>query len=175
MAIPDEAAIFYSGLLTQQVRSATSLHQILEGFFEVPVKVYQFTGVWERLPMARQTYLQEGKSFAEKLGAGTVVGDEVWNQQGTLTIQMGPLSIAQYRHFLPGAKGQQQLQDWLMFYSRGVLDFIVQLILARDAVPQTTLRNGTIAGSRLGYESWLKMKPSLRDPDDTTYVCKGQG
>jgi type VI secretion system protein ImpH len=172
MAIPDEAAVFYSGLLSQQVRSATALQQILEDFFDVSVKVQQFTGVWEQLPVAQQTFLREGTSFAETLGAGAVVGTEVWNHQGMMTIRLGPLPLAKYRHFLPGAPGQHQLQDWLQFYSRGSVDFMVQLVLAREEVPQPGLLPRADGGLRLGYESWLKVKPLRRDPDETTYVCR---
>jgi type VI secretion system protein ImpH len=168
MAIPDEAAIYYAGIVGNQVRSAEGLKQVLEHYFRVPVEIRQFTGGWERLPASQQTFLREAGSFSECLGMGTVVGDEVWNQQGALTVRLGPMPLERYRQFLPGAPGQKELEAWLMFYSRRQFDFVVQLVLAREEVPHTVLVSEE--SPRLGYESWLKVKPFHRDPDETTYV-----
>lgn len=172
MAISDEAALYYAGILGRSVRSAEGLRQILEDYFGVPIAITQFTGRWERLSASQQTVLSETSSFSECLGQGTVVGDEVWNQQGTLTVRLGPMSLERYRQFLPGAAGQKELQAWLRFYARGEFDFVVQLVLDRDEVPQTVLPAQRELGQRLGYESWLKARPFSRDPDETTYVLE---
>ena len=50
MSIADEAAIFYGGLLGQNLRTAQGLQQILADYFQVKVTVEQFTGSWNRLP-----------------------------------------------------------------------------------------------------------------------------
>jgi type VI secretion system protein ImpH len=170
MAIPDEAAIYYAGIVGNQIRSAEGLKQVLGHYFGVPVEIRQFTGGWERLPDAQQTFLRESASFSESLGVGTVVGDEVWNQQGAMTVRLGPMRLEQYRQFLPGARGQMELESWLAFYSRREFDFVVQLVLDREEVPHTVLLNERENSARLGYESWLKVKPFHRDPDETTYV-----
>jgi type VI secretion system protein ImpH len=172
MAIADEAVIFYAGILGRSVRSVDGLRQILEDYFRVPIEIAQFTGRWERLPPSQQTVLNDTSSFTECLGQGTVVGDEIWNQQGTLTVRLGPMSLERYRQFLPGAEGQKELNAWLRFYARGEFDFIVQLILDRNEVPQTILPAQRELSPRLGYESWLKAKPFTRDADETTYVLE---
>lgn len=168
MAIPDEAAIYYAGLLSSQVRSAEGLRQMLAHYFRVPVEIRQFTGSWERLPAAQQTFLRETSSFSECLGMGTVVGDEVWTQESAMTVRIGPMPLERYRQFLPGERGQRELEAWLKFYSRRQFDFVVQLVLAREEVPGTELT--TEKSPRLGYESWLKVKAFQRDADETTYV-----
>lgn len=172
MAMPDESAIYYSGLLSNQVRSVEGLRQILEGYFAVPVEIRQFTGSWVRLPPGQLTILRDTESMSECLGFGTVVGDEIWDQQGALTVRLGPMPLTQYREFLPGSRGQAELKAWLTFYSRRAFDFIVQLILDHDEVPRTAFTTGQAMGSRLGYESWLKVKPMRRNPDETTYLVK---
>jgi type VI secretion system protein ImpH len=170
MAFSDEAAVYYAGILGKSVRSVEGLRQILKDYFQVPTEIAQFTGRWERLPASQQTFLNETSSFSECLGQGTVAGDEVWNQQGTLTVRLGPMSLERYRQFLPGAQGQRELHAWLRFYGRGEFDFIVQLVLDRDEVPQTVFPEQREPSPRLGYESWLKTRPFTRDPDETTYV-----
>ena len=172
MAIPDEATIFYAGLLSKQVRSADGLEKILGAYFGVRVEVRQFTGAWERLSPDQQTYLREGSSFAESLGKGTIVGDEVWNQEAALTVRLGPMPLDQYRDFLPGGTGQQELESWLQFYSRRAFSFVVQLVLERDEVPRVELSAAPQERRRLSYESWLKVNSFQRDPDETTYVLQ---
>jgi type VI secretion system protein ImpH len=172
MAIPDESAIYFSGLLANQVRSVHGLQQILEGYFGITIEIEQFTGRWVKLLPSQQTMLREGASFSERLGHGTVVGDEVWDQQSTMTVRLGPMPLVRYREFLPGASGQKQLEAWLAFYSRGEFEFVVQLVLDREDVPETILGYEAREGARLGYESWLKVKPFGRDPDETKYVLR---
>jgi type VI secretion system protein ImpH len=172
MAIPDESALYYSGLLSRQVRSAEGLRQILESYFGVTVQVQQFSGAWVQLSPGQRSMLDEGESMAERLGMGVVLGDAVWEQEGALTVRLGPMSLERYREFLPGSRGQAELQAWLRLYSRRAFLFVVQLVLERDEVPQTTLQTGLAPGNRLGYESWLKVKPMRRDPDETGYLIQ---
>ena len=169
MEIPDEAAIYYAGILSQKRRSAQGLKQILEDYFAVPVCVEQFTGTWNRLQPSDRTVLADQETEAERLGLGTILGDEVWDQQGTLTIRLGPMPLKQYREFLPGAAAHTQLGAWLRFYARQEYDFIVRLVLERDDVPQMSLTSDESQMGRLGFASWLRLKPFERDPDDATY------
>ena len=172
MAIPDENMIYYAGLLGNQIRSVEGLRQILEDYFGVRVEIRQFTGSWVRLSEDQRTILHDGESISECLGMGTVIGDEVWDQEGAMTVRLGPMPLAKYREFLPGSRGQAELKSWLSFYSRRAFDFIVQLVLERNEVPRTTIKAGREPGSRLGFESWLKVKSMQRDPDETTYLVE---
>ena len=169
MAVPDEAAIFYSGILSQSRRSAQGLKQILADYFAVPVEIDQFTGSWNRLSIKDQTMLGDGVSPSECLGVATVIGDEVWDQQGTVTIRLGPMSLRRYKEFLPGASAHAQLADWVRFYSRQELDFVIRLILAREEVPGVNLSANEEDMARLGFASWLKLKPFPRDPEEAIY------
>lgn len=47
--IKDESLIFYGGLLTQQVRTTIGLKQILQDYFDIPVKIQEFIGQWQEL------------------------------------------------------------------------------------------------------------------------------
>jgi type VI secretion system protein ImpH len=170
LMVADESVAYYAGILGKSVRSVEGLRQILEDYFQVPAEIAQFTGRWERLPPSQQTVLNETSSFPECLGQGTVAGDEVWNQQGALTVRLGPMSLERYRQFLPGAQGQKELHAWLRFYARGEFDFLVQLVLDRNGVPPTLLPEQRELSPRLGYESWLKTRPFTRDADETTYI-----
>ena len=80
-AIPDDALVFYAGLLSRQPRSAQALQQILTDYFDVPVEIEQFVGEWYALDPDTQCMFDEGNSASEELGFGAVVGDAIWNQQ----------------------------------------------------------------------------------------------
>lgn len=167
--IADEAAIYYGGLLGQSLRTAEGLRQILSDYFAVRVEVQQFSGSWNRLPASDHTFLQYGSSDSERLGYATVVGDEVWDQQGTLTIRLGPMPLARYLQFLPGGEAHAELAAWLRLYGRREFDFVIQLVLERDEVPPVKLSLEKEDMARLGFASWLKNKPFVRDPDEATY------
>ena len=169
MAVPDEATVFYAGLLTPTRRSAQGLRQLLGVFFDVPVAIEQFTGTWKRLAPNDQTRLADGESETECLGRATIVGDEVWDQGGTITVRLGPMPLARYWEFLPGNAAATQLAAWLRYYAHGEFDFLIRLVLMREEVPEIKLTAQPEEMARLGFASWLKLKPFQRDPEEAMY------
>lgn len=166
-AIPDDAMIYYAGLLGQRPRSAQALQQILADYFDVPVEIEQSSGGWYRLDPETQCSLSESASDSEKLGFGAVVGDEIWNQQSRVRVVLGPLSLERYRDFLPDGSCWEPLRAWVRFFSNEEFDYDVKLVLARERVPPCELGSEDAAGPRLGWVSWVKSAPFRRDPDDT--------
>lgn len=167
--VADNTWLYYSGLLSQQTRTVQGLKHILEDYFSIEVTIDEFTGSWNRLPPNDQTYLHGRQSLSEQLGKGTIVGDEVWDQQGTITIRLGPMNFDQYREFLPGAPAYLALRSWLRFYANRQFDFVVQLVLEREHTPGMKLGEDGPQASKLGLVSWLKNRPLQRDPDEATY------
>lgn len=169
MQIEDEACLYYASLLSQRRPSAQGLKQLLEDFFGVPAAVEQFTGTWNRLPPENLTSLRDSGSFCERLGMGTVVGDEVYDQHGTVTIRLGPMDFEQYQDFLPGGRACVELREWLRLYTNREFDFIVRLVLERAQVPALRLGSEGAGAPRLGLVSWVRNRPLARDPDEATY------
>lgn len=171
-SISDDSLIYYSGLLSQRPRSAQALQQILADYFEVPVAIEQFAGGWCRLDSETQCRLSDSRSASDELGLGAVVGDEVWNQQSSVRVVLGPLSLERYADFLPEGKSYEPLCSWVRFFSNDEWDFEVKLILDRQEVPACTLGSGGIAGPQLGWVSWVKSAPFQRNPDDTVLALE---
>lgn len=163
--IADDSLLFYSGLLSMHARSATALRHVLMDYFGVPVHIEQFVGAWYAVARDAQCCLGEGLSDSERLGVGVVVGDEIWDQQSRARIRLGPLTIEQYRDFLPGGSAYRQVRAVAAFFSNGEYDFELQLILRREDVPECELN--AEAGPRLGWTSWVKSAPFARDPGET--------
>jgi type VI secretion system protein ImpH len=169
MEIPDAACLYYEGLLSQRRPTAQGLKQLLEDYFQVPVKIEQFTGTWRRLPPENRSVLADSGAFCERLGMGTIVGDEVFDQHGAVTIRMGPMGFTRYREFLPGARASVELRSWLRLFANREFDFVIRLMLDRKEVPQMQLGSEGAEAPCLGLVSWIRNRPLDRDPDEATY------
>jgi type VI secretion system protein ImpH len=165
-AVADEALIYYAGLLGQRPRSAQALQQLLEDYFGVPVAIEQFAGAWFPIERGNQCWLEERADPSEQLAWGAVVGDEVFDEQSRARVRLGPLTLTQYRDFLPTGTAYRPLRALLRFFSDEV-DFEVQLVLKREEVPRCELGAEADAAPVLGWVTWMKTVSMTRDPDDT--------
>jgi type VI secretion system protein ImpH len=169
-ALPDEAYLGYAGLLGRHVRTAGALKQILEDYFDVSITIHQFAGTWRSLPAANQSILGGSNRASERLGIGTVVGNEVWDHHGRIRISIGPMSFQRYVSFMPGHDAYKALKDWVRFFSSEQYEAEVQLILNRDEAPPCQLGLRGEYEPRLGLASWLKTKPLKYDPGDALFL-----
>ncbi len=170
-AVPDESILFYSGLLSMQPRSATALQQVLADYFDVPVEIEQFVGAWRALDPSNQCRMEGGVAYSDQLGMGAVAGDEIWERQTRARICLGPLSVRQYRSFLPSGDAWEPLRALTRFFAGGEIEFEVQLVLKREDVPPCELRPDGETAPLLGWFSWIKSGPAFgRDPGDTVLL-----
>ncbi len=167
--VRDEAFAFYAGLLAMQTKPALALRGILADYFRVGVEVEPFVGVWRRLEETNQCRLEDDPYDETGLGAGVVVGDELWDQHSRVRIKLGPLTIEEYEDFLPGGAAHEPLRSLLRMFS-DEFEYEVQLTLRKEAVPLCSL--GGAGGSlRLGWTTWMKSRPGFdRDPADTVLL-----
>ncbi len=168
----DEAYLNYAGLLARHSRSAAALQQLLQDYFDVPVKIQQFAGTWRKLEPENQTCFNGLGGANERLGVGVVAGDEVLDMHGRIRVSLGPMPLQQYLMFLPGQEAYKELAAWLRLYSNGSYETEVQLVLARADAPACELGSEGKAGPQLGLVSWLKTRPLTRDPADATYLVQ---
>jgi type VI secretion system protein ImpH len=166
-SMPDTALLHYAALVGAQARSAEALEAILSGYFEVPVAIEQFAGAWYRLDPSAQCGMTDEGDDSERLGMGVVVGDEIWDQQSRVRVQLGPLSLEQYSSFLPDGSAYEPLKAMVRFFSNDELDFEVKLVLKIEDVPKCELGGEDSASPRLGWVSWLKSVPLDHNPGDT--------
>ncbi len=166
LRVSTDAVAFYAALMVGQLRSAAALQRLLRDFFDAPVEVVQFVGAWDPIGRASQCELGEEQAAASELGLGTVVGDEVWNQQSRVRVRVGPLPRSRYDQFLPGGAAHQPLRDLLHFFGRDELDFELQLVLTRDDVPGLVL-GGDEPAQPLGWCTWLRSTAFSHDAEDT--------
>jgi type VI secretion system protein ImpH len=166
-SVPDDALLFYAGLLAQRPRCAKALEQLLSDYFDVPVEVMQFMGGWYRLDPETQCCMQNSDTISEQLAVGVVVGDEIWDQHSRVRIRLGPLSLPQYLDFLPSGSAYEPLRALVRFFSNEEFDFEAQLILKRDEVPRCELGSEGGAAPQLGWVTWAKSAEMHSNPEDT--------
>jgi type VI secretion system protein ImpH len=169
LAIPDEALLYYVGLLGVPTRPAAALEQLVADYFGVAVEVEQFVGAWYPLDEAIQCELDDGGPSTQ-LGLGAVAGDELWDLQSRVRVRLGPLTREQYDQFLPGGSAYEQLRALTRFFGNDQLDFEIQLVLARDEVPGCRLGGDDDAPLALGWSTWIRTVPFARDADETSFT-----
>lgn len=168
LGIPDEACIYYAGLLMGQARSATLLKQLIADYFDVEVAIEEFAGSWYKLDPQTLTVLDDDEaSESSQLGIGAIAGDEIWQDESTVRIRLGPLSLDQYLDFLPGGEAYRRLQSWTRFFSGDQFDFELQLVLKKEDVPACELGAEGKNPPRLGWMTWVKSVPFKSDSADT--------
>lgn len=177
MPIHDDALIFYSGLLSDNTRSASCLRNLIADYFDVPCEIEQFVGAWYPLSEESLCEFDTADTISEQLGVGAIVGDEVFDQQSAIRLILGPLTLRQYRDFLPDGSAYATLQELARFYAGPAMDFEVLLILDREEVPAShTGLGGQVPPDallplldevQLGWTTWVKTRPRTEDAYDT--------
>jgi type VI secretion system protein ImpH len=165
--IPDESLLFRCGLLSTQTRSAVGLRALLIDYFDMPAEIEQFVGRWFPIDEDTQCCFGDADSDSEQLGVGTIVGDEIWDQQSGVRIRLGPLTLEQYMDFLPEGSAHRSLGALVRFFAGKELEFEVQLVLKKEEAPPCALGDVGPTAPRLGWLSWARTAPLSEDPDQT--------
>ncbi len=169
LIVDDRILLYYTGLLAQRRRSASSLKGLLQDHFGVPVLVEQFVGQWLQIPQRSRTRLgRRGANHA--LGKSAVLGRRSWDQQAAFSLRVGPLSLSEFSQFLPSGNAFRPFVQLTRYFVGQQFDFDLQLVLKAQEVPHCRLGDKGQGGPRLGWSSWLKTAPFVRDADDARFT-----
>jgi type VI secretion system protein ImpH len=75
----------------------------------------------------------------------------VWSHSAKFRLRIGPLSLEEYKRFLPGTPALARLRAIVRNYVGDQLDWDVNLVLRGQEVPQAQLG----ANTQLGLTSWV--------------------
>ncbi|AZO16720.1 type VI secretion system baseplate subunit TssG [Mesorhizobium sp. M2A.F.Ca.ET.043.05.1.1] len=154
----DTVRLRQAGSLANQVDGAERLTLFLATAFKVPVEIKEFVAAWITIPKALQS--QVGKAYAA-LGRGATIGPRVFSRQSRIELRVGPLSLDDFKSFLPGERRLALFKKAVRDMIGEALDVDLRIVLARDAVPAPKM--GTI---QLGRTSWLSRPAEKGDADD---------
>jgi type VI secretion system protein ImpH len=158
----DESLIFYSGLLTQKVRTSTGLKQILRSHFNIPVEVDQFIGQWQDLIDDVRTKLPDFNNPTGRnvcLGRTAMLGKKGWFAQGKIHIILGPLNKQQLSAFAPDTSALKALNELVRMYvgMENEYEFIIRV--KRSDIPEK-IQLGKKEPAIIGWNTWLSNKPA---------------
>ncbi len=160
-AMPDLAKRHYVGNLMLQSKPADALRAMVEDFFRVPTRIDEFVGQWLELPERSHWRLGESPETGT-LGRTTTVGGRIWECQRKFRIELGPLTIDDYKRMLPGGGSLIRLSDIVRNYSGDEWMWDVRLVLQKEHVPPLVLGGK----GRLGWTTWLMGRAFEHDPGD---------
>ena len=92
-----------------------------------------------------------GSALSNQLGKGAVAGARVPDVQSRFRLELGPMSLTDYEKFLPIARNNRRLRDWVRQYVGVEFRWDVDLLLRANEVPANQLGGQT----RLGWTTWL--------------------
>lgn len=155
--IKDESLLFYSGLLSQQIRTSSGLKQILQDYFDIPVHIQEFVGQWQELIPDIRTRMgskKMPKGQNAKLGHSAMLGHKGWFAQGKIRISLGPLNEEQFYKFAPGTKALKALNDMVRLYVGIERDYEFIIEVNRRYIPAKITLNKA-ASPIMGWNTWL--------------------
>lgn len=143
----DESLLYYAGLFTNQVRSASGLKQIISSHFQLPVTIKEFVGQWQELIDDVRTRLPfDGeKGQNNQLGKNTMLGKKGWFSQGKIEIILGPLNKQQLQKFTPGTPLLKALDEMVRLYLGFEQDYRFILQVQKKDMPNNTKLSGNTA------------------------------
>lgn len=168
--IKDESLIKYSGLLTQKIRNASNLKQILRSHFDIPVEIEQFNGQWEELiDDVRSRFPDRNNPTGCNvcLGKTAMLGKKGWFAQGKIHIILGPLNSKQLKQFAPGTHALRALNELVRLYVGLESDYDFIIRIRKKDIPekiQLTRHSPTI----IGWNAWLASKPGTASVNNKT-------
>lgn len=166
-SLPDEALLYFAGLLGQRNRSAAGLEMVLRDDLGCVVQVIQYQERWIPVPAAEQSMLPGPGAVGgfNRLGVDTFAGSRIRDVQGAFRVRIRPVGYAQFRRLMPEGALLRRLVDLVRLYAGPELGFDVQVVLAREDIPPLQMAPED-AAPRLGWNSWAKSLPALRDSED---------
>jgi type VI secretion system protein ImpH len=163
--VPDKTLTFYCGLLARQSKSVSGLENMIGDYFDIPVEVEDFIGVWRRLDISNQCLLEEDESCS--LGSSAIVGDEVFDNS-RVRIRLGPLTIEQYNDFLPNGDAYGAVRALTKAFSTEV-EYELQLVLREADVLGCVLGTG-LEAQPLGWLTWIRSTQQPSGPRSDTIL-----
>jgi type VI secretion system protein ImpH len=166
--IHDEISLYYAGFFADQHRTAISLELMLNDFLGLAVKVKQFHK--RRLTIAEDEQTRLGGLSLENsaLGHTAVAGATCIDRRGNIRVTIGPVDYIQYMSLMPNRPLFPQLIELIRLYCGPAIKFDIQVVLAKEHIPQLRLEGQSPVG-RLGWDTWALQGVAGKDSWDTVF------
>ncbi|MEI4484326.1 MULTISPECIES: type VI secretion system baseplate subunit TssG [unclassified Phyllobacterium] len=168
LVIASEVPLYFSGFFANQRRTATNLRLMLAEFLGYEVTVHQFQKRWLQVDISEQTQLGSGSRENALLGVTAIAGSSYADRRSAIRVSIGPLRYGEYLSLMPAQKKFAELTELIRLYCGPSLSFEIQLILAKEDIPESRLESGSPVG-RLGWDLWVRQAPAPEDSADAVF------
>lgn len=170
LKVPEENMLYFAGFLSQRIRPASALKQMLAHFFGVPVQIKEFVGEWHDLiddVRSRMPCPRNPKGQNVCLGRSAILGGKGWFAQGKMQITLGPLNQEQFQRFGPGQGALARLNDMVKLFAGQETESDYVLQVARGHLPRRIQLRQSKAPI-LGWDTWLASRQQDSNQEDDT-------
>ncbi len=148
----------FGGVLSDRHVSLPHVCNALSALLRLPVQLHSFRGEWLPLPNGERAQLRN--RGADRLGAGKVLGQRVWQQHAGVTFEIGPLDWDTFNRLLPlptMGNRHAELRALSLYTTDRRWTLAFRLVLDEDAIEATRLaKDQRDSGrARLGLNTWL--------------------
>lgn len=162
--LSSHASFAVAGHLCRHGRDAEMVSRVLQHYFQLPVRFLENVPHWLPLDHRDQARLMAGKQ-ASRLGQSAFLGRCVYDRQRRFNLELGPMSLAAYRAFLPDQPAARQLQGWMRRLLGIEFIWEARLLLAAGEISGVTL-GGEM---QLGWTSWLGASVTTQTRGDRVF------
>ena len=160
--VRQETAACFAALLRTRPVAAGTVEQVLSSYFNVPIRLEQFVGCWDPIPLNRRSTLGVSKPV---LGISAALGVRLWRHDLRARLHVGPLDEVQARSFLPGGAALAALQEMASLFATPTLRYELRLVLAPPAIRRLILSTSG-SSCQLGWNTFLTATPGVTDRPD---------
>ena len=167
-ALPPHARWASSAHRVRTARNPEGLVSTLARFFGVAVQLREYMLQWMPIEPQDHCILNQPR-ISSVLGEGAMLGEVVPDRQSRFRLVIGPLDMEGYLRLTPqgAASGRDlpALRDIVRAFVGFEYVWEVELLISRDAAPQTRLGDRT----QLGWSSWMASdRPRSATPQPVT-------
>jgi type VI secretion system protein ImpH len=168
-SVPAEVAGFYAGLLRTRPIAASTVERVLSEYFGVPVRVEEFVGAWDSLPVKMCSTLGVTDPT---LGFGAALGTRTWRNDMRVRLHIGPLDEETAKAFLPHGRSHAALKEMVGLFAVPSVQYEIRLLLDKPCLKPLTLASKEPDRRRLGLNSFLTVSAGKASRPDIRSVLR---
>jgi len=150
----------YAPLFFQRCKNLSNLELLLSDFFQVQVKGKQFCGSWFDISDDELSKIGTFSGINNTIGKNVIIGKQSFSRQSKVELIIGPLTIQQYRNFLPSGRAFKHFLKMVRFYIGKIVECDISLILLSSEIPEVRFENTN--SIKLGWTSFITTNKALR-------------
>lgn len=158
----DESLLYYSGLFSHSIRTASGLKQILAHHFDIPIEIEQFIGQKRRLIKDVRSRLPDTQNPMGQnvcLGRSLMLGSKGILSQSKVRIIIKPSNAEQLQKFAPGTQTTRAINELVRLYLGIEHDHELHIEIQRNQLPKpASLEKKSCV---MGWNVWLGQKQRL--------------